>query len=69
MSLSLNFFTCKMEITFVPLHTVVMRLNEIVHKTHFMDFPGGAVGKNLPAKAGNMDSIPGPGRFHRLWSS
>ena len=58
-----------MEITFVPLHKVVMRLNEIVHKTHFVDFPGGAVGKNLPAKAGDMDSIPGPERFHRLWSS
>ena len=69
MSLSLSFFTYKMEITFVPLHKVVMRLNEIVHKTHFVDFPGGAVGKNLPAKAGDMDSIPGPERFHRLWSS
>ena len=58
-----------MEITFAPLHTVAMRLNEIVHKTHFMDFPGGAVGKNLPAKAGNMDSVPGPGRFRRLKGS
>ena len=32
-----------------------------------MDFPGGAVVKNLPASAGEMGSIPGPGRFHMLW--
>ena len=30
------------------------------------DFPGGSVVKNLPAKAGDMGSIPGPGRFHML---
>ena len=29
-----------------------------------MDFPGGAVDKNLPANARDMGSIPGPGRFH-----
>ena len=29
-----------------------------------MDFPGGPVVKNLPANAGDTDSIPGPGRFH-----
>ena len=28
------------------------------------DFPGGAVVKNLPAKAGDMGSNPGPGRSH-----
>ena len=28
------------------------------------DFPGGPVAKNLPANAGDMDSIPGLGRFH-----
>ena len=28
------------------------------------DFPGGAVVKNLPANAGDMDSSPGPGRSH-----
>ena len=27
-------------------------------------FPGGAVVKNPPANAGNMGSIPGPGRSH-----
>ena len=28
------------------------------------DFPGGAVVKNPPANAGDMCSIPGPGRSH-----
>ena len=28
------------------------------------DFPGGTVDKNLPANAGDVRSIPGPGRFH-----
>ena len=28
------------------------------------DFPGGPGVKNLPAKAGDMGSIPGRGRFH-----
>ena len=28
------------------------------------DFIGGLVVKNLPASAGNMGSIPGPGGFH-----
>ena len=27
-------------------------------------FPGGAVVKNLPANAGDMDLSPGPGRSH-----
>ena len=29
-----------------------------------LDFPGGAVVKNLPAKAGNTGSSSGPGRSH-----
>ena len=29
-----------------------------------LDFPGGAVHKNLPASSGDIVSIPGPGRFH-----
>lgn len=28
------------------------------------DFPGGSVVKNLPAKVGDTDSIPGPGGFY-----
>ena len=27
-------------------------------------FPGGAVNRNPPANAGDMDSVPGPGRLH-----
>ena len=33
------------------------------------DFSGGAVGKNLPAKGGNMGSVPHLGRFHMTWSN
>ena len=33
------------------------------------DFPGGPVAKNPPANAGNMGSIPGPGRFHMQWGN
>ena len=28
------------------------------------DLTGGTVAKNLPANAGDMGSIPGPGRLH-----
>ena len=37
--------------------------------TYFRNFPGGTVDKNPPANAGNMGSIPGPGRFHMPWSN
>ena len=30
----------------------------------WQDFPGGLVVKDAPADAGDMGSIPGPGRFH-----
>ena len=33
------------------------------------DFPGGAVVKNLPAKAGDTGLTPGPGRSHMPWSN
>ena len=33
------------------------------------DFPGGTVVKNLPANAGDMGLIPGPGRSHMPWSN
>ena len=38
-------------------------------KTFLKDFPGGAVVKNLPANAGDMGSIPGPGKSHMPWSN
>ena len=33
------------------------------------DFPGGTVVKNLPANAGDVGLIPGPGRSHMPWSN
>ena len=33
------------------------------------DFPGGTVDKNLPANARDTGFIPGPRRFHMLWSN
>ena len=38
-------------------------------KNQDRDFPGGAVVKNPPANAGDMGSIPGPGRSHMLQSN
>ena len=38
--------------------------DELFTKTVIADFPGGAVDRNPPANAGDMGSIPGPGRSH-----
>lgn len=38
--------------------------DKISYKTTVVDFPGSALDKNPPAKAGGTDSIPGPGRLH-----
>ena len=35
-----------------------------VLKVQTFDFPGGPVVKNPPTNAGDMGSMPGPGRFH-----
>ena len=35
----------------------------------YMGFPGGSVVKNSPANAGDMGSIPDPGRSHVPWSN
>ena len=43
-----------------------------VYKTHnfkTQDSPAGTVVKNPPANAGDMGSIPGPGRSHMLRSN
>ena len=34
-----------------------------------LDFPGGPVVKNPPARGRGMGSIPGPGRSHMPWSN
>ena len=46
-------------------------------KAHFLsglkssqqDFPGGSLVKNLPANAGDTNSIPDPGRSHTPWGN
>ena len=38
-------------------------------KKYLQGFPGGTVVKNQPANAGDMDSSPGLGRSHMLWSN
>ena len=40
-----------------------------VSENKLRDFPGGAVVKNPPVNAGDMGSIPGPGRSHMSWSN
>ena len=37
-------------------------------KPKLQGFPGGWVVRSLPANAGDMDSIPGLGRFHMSWN-
>ena len=41
----------------------------VLIKNGLEDFPSGTVVKNPPANAGDMGSIPGPGKFHILWSN
>ena len=41
----------------------------ILIRNSFEGFPGGTVAKNPPANAGDMGSIPGPGRSHMLQSN
>ena len=38
-------------------------------KKYLLDFLGGPVIKNPCANAGDIGSIPGPGRFHMPWGS
>ena len=40
-----------------------------IYKDSIEDFPGGLVIKNMPAKAEEKGSIPGPGRPHMLQNS
>ena len=38
-------------------------------ETGMWRFPGDVVGKNLPADAGDRNSVPGLGRFHKAQSN
>ena len=51
------------------IQKVVLKRKYIALETHLEGFPGGAVVKNPPAKAGDTGSIPGPGRSHMLRSN
>ena len=41
----------------------------VINNTQSLDFPGGPVGKNPPANAGDVGLIPGPGRSHMPWGN
>ena len=45
-------------------HVIRTQLTGSYLKVRDMDFPGGAVGKNPPANAGDTGSSPGPRRPH-----
>ena len=41
------------------------KMKQLELKMGKRDFPGGPVVKNPPANAGDVNSIPGPGRSHK----
>ena len=55
---------------FIILSIPIFIMRNFKHKYKLKeDFPGGAVDKNLPANAGDMSLIPGPGIFYLLQSN
>ena len=48
----------------VASNRILQTLYYMIINTEIQGFPGGSVVKNLPAKARDTDSIPGPGRSH-----
>ena len=64
------FSMCKMDRTITPESKEEMRRYSKGRQPEVLeDGPGGGVVKNPPANAGAVGSIPGPGRFHMLWSN
>ena len=54
-----------LQVSGTPKHTYTQKLStfcSLLLKKK-IGLPGGIVGKNPPASAGDMGSIPGPGRF------
>jgi hypothetical protein len=51
------------ELIWDNIYELMINTNE---KPITRDFPGGLIVKNLPANAGDIGLIPGPGRFH-MW--
>ena len=60
---------------YIPLEStdysnmVTIKLSFAELKLGILGFPGGSVVRNLPASAGDMNSIPDLGRFHMPWSN
>ena len=53
-----------------PRYTKFIREQGVVAlRCDFLDFLGGTVDKKLPANAGDMGLIPGPGRLHMPWAT
>ena len=48
--------------TYIPCIKIFVTFTKI--KLYFATSLGGTVDRNQPANAGDMDLIPGPGRFH-----
>ena len=69
-----NVLTNNLSNTSIPINKLALSLvchfsNDLPNifplKTYTVaDFPGGTVDRNLPANEGDMDPIPGLGRFH-----
>ena len=55
-------FVCSNPVLLKPRVHVIHQ--GILFKMHVLDFPGGPLDKNPPAKAGDVGLIPGPGRYH-----
>ena len=53
----------------VPIAFSVGKIYILISIKIVLNFPGGAVDKNLPAQAGDTGQIPGLGRFHILRSN
>ena len=53
------------QVTKIP-HAAWSNPKKAKEKNKNQGLPGGPVFKNLPTSAGEMRSIPGPGRFHML---
>ena len=52
------------QMAFTPMEPDKVMEGAVEVKKRCGRFPGGSVGKNLPANAGDTNSIPDPGRSH-----
>ena len=51
------------------LYVKPIEMDVLIHLKLIQGFLYGSVVKSLPANAGDMGLIPGPGRTHMLWSN